>query len=163
VAGLALAFGGKLRRREFWLTQLAHQAPMMVSMALMLTVLRSTPGILLLVAGLWIVALARLRAARTSNAAQEFIVDVLAMALVLGAMVLSGSPAASGVSGASAMPGMGVAGPFSPGLAIGALAVAGWAGLRLWMLAARKAPDDRIRGLVSGSCCALGLAVMIAF
>jgi hypothetical protein len=134
---------------------------MAVSMILMATVLRSSLGVLAIVAGLWIVALARARAARTSRAAREFLVDLLAMALVLVVPLLHGtgqlwSGAQSAVA-AGAMPGM-------PALALGAasaaIVVGVWALARFGLFLAPAAPDARVGSLVSGSCCALGLVAM---
>jgi uncharacterized membrane protein YhaH (DUF805 family) len=165
VAGVAVAVGGEIRRARFWLGQLAHQAPMAVSMILMATVLRSSMGVLAIVAGLWIVALARARAARTSRAAREFLADLLAMALVLVVPLLHGtgqlwSGAQSGAESAvtaGAMPGM-------PALAFGAasaaIVVGVWALARFGLFLAPAAPDARVGSLVSGSCCALGLVAM---
>jgi hypothetical protein len=141
-----------VRRREFWLAQAAHQLPMLAAMALMATVLRSVPGLLLIVAGLWIVALVRARTARTDPRAREFLVDVLAMALVVVVPLLR-------ATAGDGMPGMG-------SVSLGGAATAGalvvvWAGVRVAMSRTPAARAHRAGSVVSGSCCAVGLVAML--
>jgi hypothetical protein len=129
---------------------------MLVAMALMVSVLRSTPGLLAIVAGLWIVAMVRARAARTMLAAREFLVDVLAMALVLLVPLIHGSPSPTlgmtmrGMSGASLGGGM-----------TAAILILAWALVRLAMIRRPAAAGHRTASVLSGSCCAVGLLAML--
>jgi hypothetical protein len=129
---------------------------MLIAMALMATVLKSTIGVLTIVAGLWLVALVRARAARTTVAAREFLIDILAMALVLVV------PLIHAVSSSSPMTGMvGMRGASLGGITSAAFVVLGWAGVRLAILGAPALRGHRAGSLVSGSCCAAGLLAML--
>lgn len=126
---------------------------MIAAMVLMSTLLRSTLGLLAIVAGLWLVALVRARAARTAIPAREFLVDVIAMAVVIVVpLVHGGAPSAS-------MPGM-------PATSLGGRATAvililAWAAARYALLRMPASRAQRTGSVVSASCCALGLAAML--
>ncbi len=130
---------------------------MLGAMVLMLTVLRSPAGVLVIVGGLWVVALARARAARTSVAAREFLIDLLAMALVLVVPLVSASPTPR-TTMAAGMPGMFALTLGAPGAVV---VLGGWLVARLRLLFSTQTADERARSLVSGSCCALGLIAML--
>lgn len=132
---------------------------MAVSMVLMATVLRSSLGMLAIVGGLWVVALARARAARTSRAAREFLVDLLAMALVLVVPLLH--PGTTTTAAGGPLPEMTGMAAVSLPAASAAVVVGAWALARVGLLAAPGTPEARLRGLVSGGCCALGLVAML--
>ena len=126
---------------------------MIAAMILMSTILRSTLGLLAIVAGLWLVALVRARAARTAIPAREFLVDVIAMALVIVVPLLHGDS-----SGAS-MPGM--AAISLGGRATGLILIVAWAAARYTLLRMPGRRGQRTDSVVSASCCALGLAAML--
>ena len=128
---------------------------MLAAMALMATVLRSPLGLLAIVAGLWLMALVRARAARTTLAAREFLVDVLAMALVLIVPLIHAARSSSSVM-AMTMTGTTLGGGMTAGLLIVV-----WAGARLLLTRAPDAHGSRAASLVSGSCCAVGLLTML--
>jgi hypothetical protein len=153
VAGLTLAPASELRRREFWRRALVHQAPMIVAMALMTTVLRSTLGLLVIIAGLWLVALVRARAARTSISAREFLVDMLAMGVVLIVPLIH--------AGSSSMSMPGMAATSLGGRATAVILILAWAGARYALLRMPAGRPERTGSVVSASCCALGLVAML--
>lgn len=132
---------------------------MLVAMALMATVLRSTLGVLPIVAGLWIVALFRARAARSQLAAREFLLDVFAMALVVIVPFLPTSPSTPAMAGMAGTSGM--VGPALGAEVAAALLVTAWAVARLMMSLGAAEREYRVGSLVSGGCCALGLVAMI--
>ena len=135
------------------MAQLAHQAPMLAAMALMATVLRSTSGPLVIVAGLWVVAIVRARAARTGIAAREFLVDVLAMALVLIVPLIHSAP--------SSPSGMAMTGMTPGGEGCALPLILGWAAARLLLAYRTGNHGTRAASLVSGTCCAAGLLAML--
>ncbi len=129
---------------------------MLVAMTLMATVLRSTLGLLAIVAGLWLVALVRARAARVTIAAREFLVDVLAMALVLLVPHIHASPASPSGMAMSGMSGASLGGGVTA-----AILILAWALVRLAMIRRSRTRGHRTASVVSGSCCAVGLLAML--
>ena len=156
MAGLVLDPDRPLLGRDFWVSQVVHQAPMLVAMTLMATLLRSTLGLLTIIAGLWLVALLRARAARVTVAAREFLLDVLAMALVLVVPHIQASPASPSGMAMSGMNGASLGGGMTA-----AILILGWALVRLAMIRRPAARGHRTASVVSGSCCAVGLLVML--
>jgi hypothetical protein len=129
---------------------------MLVAMTLMATVLRSTLGLLAIVAGLWLVALVRARAARVTIAAREFLLDVLAMALVLLVPHIHASPASPSGMAMSGMSGASLGGGLTA-----AILILAWALVRLAMIRRSRTRGHRTASVVSGSCCAVGLLAML--
>jgi hypothetical protein len=129
---------------------------MIVAMSLMMTALRSALGGLAIVAGLWVVALVRARAARTSVAAREFLLDLMAMAIAIIVPLLHGSTSSMSMQSMAVAAGT----PFD-GRVAAAVLVLGWAGARYALIRLPTARGGRLRSVVSGSCCAVGLVAML--
>jgi hypothetical protein len=129
---------------------------MLVAMILMATVLRSPLGLLAIAGALWMVALARARAARTSQRARELLADLLVMALVTALPLLHGG---GNARGSSTMPGM--AGSSLDGRVIALALILGWAVVRVALLRRAARQGRTAESAVSGGCCAVGLAAML--
>lgn len=130
-------------------------------MLMMLVSGRSALAAIGAVAVLWIVALSRASAARRSAGAREFLLDILAMALVVVVTLARGahgsSPLGAVMTGMSNVPG-GTPGGVAD---VAPVIIVAWALARIRLGLVPGTLSARVGSVMSGSCCAVGLVAML--